>query len=48
MFKLKVVNGGREIEIKIPMKDDRWLDSNTDSAIKILKETVEQILKLNK
>jgi hypothetical protein len=47
MFKLKVVHGGREIEIEIPMKDDRWLDSNTDSAIKIIKETVEQMIKLN-
>jgi hypothetical protein len=47
MFKLKVVHGGREIEIEIPTKDDRWLDSNTKSAIEIIKETVEQMLKLN-
>lgn len=47
MFKLKVKHGGREIEIEVPIKDDRWLDDNAKQSIEIIKATVEQIIKLN-
>ena len=47
MFKIKVVHAGREIEIEIPIKDDRWLDDNSKHAIEIVKATVEQMIKLN-
>lgn len=44
MFKLKVIYGGREIEIEFPYS--KTMDSHTQT-LEILKETVKQIKELN-
>ncbi len=47
-MKIRIVHGGREIEIEIPIKSaDLSYTPNIANAIQLLKEAVASMIKLN-